>query len=112
MPGLDRIVTVSIQTPGMRNEVGRYVPGQTVENRVWATRKDKSLADIDESGGSRSIAEREYQVRWRADLAETIPENITVTDAGQQFNIVNIRETSDERRRRFMTLEVTAEIGQ
>ena len=87
---------------------GRWVPGATMEHSIWATRMDKTLDNIVESGGSRSIAERSYLVRWRGDLATAVPETVTVTDKGQAFNVANIVEV-EERRRRFMTLEVTAE---
>ena len=106
--GLDRVITLGIETAGYRDDNGRWVPGETLEHSIWATRTDKSLSDIDESGGSRSIAERSYLVRWRADLAAAVPETITVTDNGQTFNVANIVEVQ-ERRRRFMTLEVTGE---
>ena len=107
--GLDRVITLGIETAGYRDDNGRWVPGAVTPYPVWATRQDKTLDYIVESGGDRSIAERSYILRWRADLAAAVPSMITITDEARGFTVVNILET-EQRRRRFMILECTAEV--
>ena len=109
----DRLITVSITGEGMRDQYGEFVPGTATTSRVWAGREDKALEDIEQEGGSRNVARRNYRLRWRSDLAATVPTNITITDDSQQtFQVSNIvEETEGHGRRRFMVLEVTAEVA-
>ena len=106
--GLDRLIVLSIEAEGTRDDQGHYVPGAVTDSSAWATRRDKTLDNIVEGGGDRAIAERAYTVRWRADLAAAVPSRVKVTD-GVIFQVSNILETED-RRRRFMILETTAEV--
>ena len=39
--GLDRLITLGIETAGYRDDNGRWVPGATMEHSIWATRMDK-----------------------------------------------------------------------
>ena len=108
--GLDRIVTLNIQAEGDRDDTGEFVPGKATTSRVWATRDDRSLENVIEAGGDRGIAERAYKVRWRSDLASTLPTNISVQDGTQSFQVSNIvEETEGHDRRRYMVLECTGE---
>ena len=108
--GLDRIIDIEIQAEGGRDDTGEFVPGKVTTSRVWATRDDRSLENVVESGGDRGISERAYKVRWRSDLASTVPTNISVQDGTQLFQVSNVTEDSEGHgRRRFMVLEVTGE---
>ena len=107
---LDRIIDIEIKAEGDRDDTGVFLPGMTATSRVWAERDDKSLENVVESGGDRGIAERGYKVRWRSDLASTLPTNITIQDGAQVFQVSNVTEDSEGHgRRRFMVLEVTGE---
>lgn len=109
---LDRIVTLSIQGEGGRNEYGEWEESRLVEHRIWATRMDKSLEDIENEGGTRNIARRDFRVRWFSDLATALPSSISVTEGGQTFDVENITEESEGHgRRRFMVLECVAEVA-
>ena len=109
---LDRIVTLTITGEGTRNQYGEFVPGKATTSRVWAERDDKSLENVVESGGARGISERAYKVRWRSDLASTLPTNISIRDGTQLFQVSNVTEEEEGHgRRRFMVLEVTAEVA-
>ena len=108
--GLDRIIDIEIKAEGVRDDTGVYVPGKVTTSRVWATRDDRSLENVIEAGGDRGIAERGYKVRWRSDLASTLPTNITIQDGAQVFQVSNVTEEEEGYgRRRFMVLEVTGE---
>ena len=109
---LDRIIDIEIQAEGERDDTGEYVPGMTATSRVWAERDDKSLENVVESGGARGISERAYKVRWRSDLASTLPTNISIRDGSQSFLVSNVTEEEEGYgRRRFMVLEVTGELS-
>ena len=108
--GLDRIVTLNIQAEGDRDDTGEFVPGKVTTSRVWATRDDRSLENVIEAGGARGIAERGYKVRWRSDLASTLPTNVSIRDGSQSFQVSNVTEDSEgQGRRRYLLLEVTGE---
>ena len=108
--GLDRIIDIEIKAEGDRDDTGVYAPGKATTSRVWAERDDKSLENVIESGGDRGIAERAYKVRWRSDLASTLPTNISIRDGSQSFQVSNVTEEEEGYgRRRFMVLEVTGE---
>ena len=109
---LDRIIDLNIQDEGDRDDTGEFVPGEVTSSRVWAERDDKALEDIEQEGGSRNVARRNYRLRWRSDLAATVPTNITIMDGSQVFQVSNIVEEEEGYgRRRFMVLEVTAEVA-
>ena len=104
----DRLVTVNIEAEGSRDQFGQYVPGAVTPVRMWARSRDKSLRDIIESGGRRDTGERNWQVRWRSDLAATPTSRLTVQDGSRLFSVDNMIElTGRDRatRRRFIELE-------
>ena len=108
----DRLITVNVTGEGTLNQYGEFVPGKATTSRVWAGREDKALEDIEQEGGSRNVARHNYRLRWRSDLAATVPTNITIMDGSQTFQVSNIvEETEGHGRRRFMVLEVTAEVA-
>ena len=90
---VDRIITVRLTSEGMRNEFGEFVPGATVDHRVWASRFDASLTDLAESGGSRDETQRDWRIRYRADVAAIAElSRVTVIDDGLTFNVQNLIE--------------------
>ena len=105
--GLDRRLTIGIEAEGTVNQHGEYLPGPVIEHGVWATREDVSLETNLEAGGSRTETRRDVVVRWRADIASTPPARLTFTDAGVNFQVVNVVEiTADGRqRRRWLRLQ-------
>lgn len=99
MPG-DRLITISIRAEGQRNEYGEWVPGQAVEYRRWATRRDKSFEVSASTEGARNHIDRVFRVRWFRALAETRPSFVNVTDeAGNCYEVGNMTEVEDTRRR-------------
>ena len=107
---LDRIIDIEIKAEGDRDDTGEFLPGMTTTSRVWATRMDRSLEDIEQEGGTRNIARRDYRVRWRSDIAGALPTNVTIADGAQVFQVSNLTEEEEAHgRRRFMVLECVGE---
>ena len=106
----DRIVTVRIRDEGTWNIYGEFEPGAVNEYRVWATRMDQSLVDDISGGGLRVIADKAFRLRWRADVAMTTPDRVEIVEDGQVYNVENIVEVKDTRRR-FLDIQVIAEVG-
>ena len=102
----DRLITITTETPGHRNDQGVYIPGQSVARRVWATRMDRSLEDVAEEGGQRDETRRDWRIRWRSDVAALAPSDMKVTDEGQDFDVQNMIEVTDEGRTRRRFLDV------
>ena len=113
---LDRRITVNVTAPGGRNEHGEYVDGATTTLALWADVMTPDLEAIAEEGrGSLSVLRRDWRLRYRADIALSIPSNVTVTDGtlDTQGNLVvfvcqNILEETGRRaetRRRFLRLQ-------
>ena len=118
---LDRRITILVTQPGYRDDNGRFVDGTTVTLNMWASRRDKTLTDVAEAGGSRTEILRTYRIRWLRELNWTSTQRMTVSDGS--FNVVsindpfspilwsvdNIVEVTDRDgngRRRFMDLEL------
>ena len=95
---LDRRITIKVTTPGMRNEFGEFVPGQTLMLPVWVTRLDsRDTFSFDGGSGLAEVARRRvYRVRWRSDIAGADPTNVTVTpdDGGDSIQTESIAEFS------------------
>ena len=90
---VDRIVTVSVVSPGMRDQHGEFVPGATAKHRVWATRFDQDLEDLNDEGGARTTGRRDWRVRWRRDIADiTDLSTIEVQDGAQTWDVTNLVE--------------------
>ena len=94
---LDRRITVTYEGPGgARDMHGEYVPGPTITKSVWATRRDLSAQDVLESGGSRTEILRDWQIRWRKDIAEIqesdLFSSLMVLDNGKLFNVTKVLE--------------------
>ena len=94
---LDRRITVTYEGPGGgRNMHGEYVPGPTVTVPIWATRRDLSSQDVLESGGNRTEILRDWQIRWRKDIAEIqesdLFSSLMVLDNGKLFNVTKVIE--------------------
>ena len=106
---VDRIITVSVQAPGHRNMYGEYVEGAVTEHRVWATRFDRDLQDIEEEGGARTETRRDWRVRWTSTLADVADlTTVSVTDGGIDFDVQNIVEDTGrfgETRRRWLRIQ-------
>ena len=105
--GLDRIILVSIRGPDTRNEFDEHVPGVKVVYRRWATRMDLDLKDIEEEAGTFSEARRDWVVRWFRELAESVPDLVSISEGEFNFNCTNIVEIA-ERRRRFLKVQGVA----
>ena len=90
---VDRIITVRTTTEGMRNEHGEFEPGVATDHTVWASRIDASIKDVEESGGSRDETQRDWRIRYRADVAAIAElSRVTVIDDGLTFNVQNLIE--------------------
>ena len=109
---LDRIIRLTVETAGGRNEFGEFVPGVvTFQGNVWATRRDRTLEDVEQEGGTLNLARRDYRVRWMASLAAAVPDQVTVAEGNLTFNVENIVEVEDARRR-FIDLQAIAEASE
>lgn len=106
----DRVITLRIRESGTRNDYGEYVPGQVTEHRAWATRIDKSLEDIATEGGQSNEIRRTFRIRWRRDIVDAAAgflDRLAVVENGQEFNVENLVEVEDGRRR-FLDIEAVA----
>ena len=106
---VDRIITVRLTSEGMRNEFGEFVPGAAVDHRVWASRFDASLTDLAESGGSRDETQRDWRIRYRADVAAISDlTKLEIIDDEVTFNVLNmIEETGRDGNTRRRWLRIT-----
>ena len=113
---LDRRITVNVTSPGGRNEHGEYVDGTTATLTLWADVMTPDLEQIAEEGrGGLTVLRRDWRLRYRADIAMSIPINVTVSDGtvDTQGNLVvfvcqTIQEETGRRsetRRRFLRLQ-------
>ena len=104
MPTLDRRITVR-RTSYTPNDFGESEKS-TTDFPIWAGAADQSAFDTEEEGGTFTERLRKWMVRWRADLASVPVEELTVIDAGEDFNVTNlVRQRERGERRRFMTIE-------
>ena len=104
MPTLDRRITVR-RTSYATNAFGEDEEVVT-DIALWAGVADQSAFDTEEEGGTFTERLRKWMVRWRADLASVPVEELTVIDAGEDFNVQNlVRQRERGERRRFMTIE-------
>ena len=106
----DRLITVNITTPGMRNQHGEYVEGATIAVRSWASRRDRSQEDIEQEGGTRDEVRRDWVIRWDSRIALTPPSRLAVEDSGVTFNVLNMVEVTrqgraPDLRRRFLDVQ-------
>ena len=118
----DRLVTVHIEAPGHRVSGGDYVPGAITNVRTWATRIDRSAAQIITLGGLRTDTLRAWKIRWNAEIAATPAVRLMLTedaglkdDAGTplKWDVQNMTEITGKAgssgrsmlRRRFLRLE-------
>ena len=106
--GLDRVILISIESPGHRDENDEWVPGAPAVFRRWATRLDVSTADVEEEAGVYTAARRSWIVRWFRELAETLPNFVSVFEGSIRFNCTGVVEVFPERRRRFLKVEGVA----
>ena len=106
---VDRIITLRIHAEGMRDEHGEYVPGAATDYTVWASRFDATLRDIEESGGTRNETQRDWRIRYRADVAAIVElTRLEVIENGVQFNVQNvIEETGRDGKTRRRWLRIT-----
>ena len=107
MPALDRRITVNVEGPETRNQFGETVPGVVTPLSVWATRIDLGNEDIEQSGGTLGIVNRDYIVRFDARIADAGAALLGVVDAGLTMNVTNVTEASGERveRRKFIKIQ-------
>ena len=108
MPALDRRITVR------RTETtfdGYGEPTKTLTAfPVWATRIDRSQADIEQAGGVLNQPAREYVIRYRREIAEAFTSELSIIDGALTLNATNVIDAPDRgQRRRFITIEVTGE---
>lgn len=106
VPVLDRRITLHLTTSGDRNEVGRWVPGVTVDVPVWAMRADEGVTLNQETQGVRHEAVRRWRVRWREDLAAALPSGVELTDGATRYQATAMRELTDEGRFRRRWIEI------
>lgn len=105
MPTLDRIVTVKIEAPGMRNSgTGEYIPGPVTDYRVWCQVSDGGSFDEEGEAGIRIVQIKQFTVRYFEALNDTSPNFVSVVDEdGRTWNCQNIRV--HEARRRVIIIE-------
>ena len=104
---LDRIITVNVETRGTYSDRGQYVAGTVTPLRVWATKTDRDLMDVLETGGDRGEIQRTWRVRWDSRIYAAQPELLAVVDDTLTFNIQNMAEVTGRdgmTRRRFIDL--------
>ena len=104
----DRLITVTLTTEGMRNQVGVYVPGTVTTVRTWATRMDKSQEDIEQEGGIADSTRRDWRIRWDSRLADRPISQMAIVDGPTTFNVLNMIEVTGRRgelRRRWLEIE-------
>ena len=107
---LDRLITIAIERPGSRNDYGEFVPGTPHTRRAWATRKDVDLEKTIAEGGTRTEGRRNWRVRWYAELAQALPDAVTVSDEhAREWAVVGLVEVENQRRR-FIDLEAEADL--
>ena len=104
----DRLITVTLTTEGMRNQVGVYVPGAVTTVRTWATRMDKSQEDKEQEGGILDVTRRNWRIRWDSRLADMPISQMAIVDGPTTFNVLNMIEVTGRRgelRRRWLEIE-------
>ena len=107
----DRVITVNVTGEETRNEHGEAVPGAVVPVRTWASIRDRDLRDIEEEGGSRAEARRDWVIRFDARIYEHDPVLLAVMDSGRAWNVLAVAELTRQRRgeadlrRRFLTIQ-------
>ena len=94
---LDRRITLIVATYA-RNQYGESEETST-RTDVWAARTDRSLADVSAESGARDEGRRDWRVRWTATLAGLLPTALSVVDDGRVWDVVNVVEVPDARRR-------------
>ena len=99
---LDRLIILTVTTTS-RNQYGEAVESSS-DHRVWATRTDQSLEEMTEEGGDRDEGRRDWRIRWSSLFAGMQPSALSVTENGLTWNVINIIEVPDMRRR-FLDLQ-------
>ena len=106
----DRLITVNVYAPGMRNDLGEYVEGPITSYRQWATKRDLTQEDLIDSGGAIDQTKRIWRIRWDSRIALTKVVSLQVVDTGEKFNIENMVEITrggrgrQDLRRRFLDI--------
>ena len=101
---LDRRIAVN-RLDFVRDEHGNSTSSIGATWDVWATRMDRSLEDVADTGGNRDVANRSWRIRWFAEAASLGPTFLQVIENGQSFNVQNIIEVERAGRRRFLEIE-------
>ena len=107
----DRLITVNVYLDGVRDEHGEYVRGDPTPVRTWASIRDRDLRDIEEEGGSRAEARRDWIIRWDSRIVDFDPTLMDVVDGGRTWNVLAVAELTRQRRseadlrRRFLTIQ-------
>ena len=104
---LDRTIEVQVEIPGDYNDRGVYVPGAVSYLRLWATKTDRDLVNVIETGGERGEIMRTWRLRWNAAVYAAGPTLLTVVDDGVKFGVQNMVEVTGrqgEYRRRWIDL--------
>ena len=107
----DRRIIVHVEQPGHRNDFGEYVNGPITPLAVWATKDDRTLEDILETGGDRQSVTRKWRVRYDKRIYDSLVSLLEVEDGGLTFNVESIVEVTDQGvgrqrlRRRWIDIE-------
>ena len=106
MPLLNRVVTVSVEAEGTRDENGRYVPGPVTDYRVWAVQTAAGSTDYETSEGTRIAQIVRWTIRYTAEIALARTDRVTITDEnGFVWDPESIAES--QRRRRYLDITAT-----
>ena len=96
---LDRVIRAGIEAEGHRDDQGEYVPGPVTWHRIWAQVNDGGSSDVLTPGGTIVLARKEFIIRWRQDIATTLPPLLHIEDEyGQAFNVELIVDYPTRRR--------------
>ena len=101
---LDARITIRIRAVGTRNDRGEYVPGAATDYELWADERNAGSSDEETPHGVRIREIRNFTVRWFAELASALINNVSITHSdGSTWNALNIAHS--DARRRFIAIE-------
>lgn len=96
---LDRIITVNIEAEGHRDDQGDYIPGPVTSHRMWARVTDGGSSDALAEGGIVVVKRAVWDVRYRRDILETIPNRLSVVDEyGTRYHVETVTDYQARRR--------------
>ena len=107
MADLDRLITLVIRGPGVRDEFNQLQPGAEVfRGRVWARQQDVGSGTEVSGGLLATVFYRNFTIRYRDDLPGILNSYIDLIDSdGDDWAIIRVSESDD--RKRFHSIETS-----